>query len=138
MMNYNNNNIVLCGNSIEDLENGLVALKSALATGAVMGVGGSSIEEVEAGLDGLRQMVGEPACPYQYDCATCDECECNNWDDEDEDDEDYDPWADELDEIEDDDYEDEDEDEDEGDPDEELPEAVKAVLSAIIAGLIDL
>lgn len=128
MMNYNNN-IVLCGNSIEDLENGLVALKSALATGAVMGIGGSSIEEVEAGLDGLRQMVGEPACPYQYDCATCDECECD-------DDEDYDPWADELDETEDDDYEDE--DEDEGDPDEELPEAVKAVLSAIITGLIDL
>ena len=109
MMNYNNNNIVLCGNSIEDLENGLVALKSALATGAVMGVGGSSIEEVKAGLDGLRQMVGSSECPYHYDCATCDECECNNWDDEDE-----------------------------GDPDEELPEAVKAVLSAIIAGLIDL
>lgn len=131
MMNYNNNNIVLCGNSIEDLENGLVALKSALATGAVMGVGGSSVAEVEAGLDGLRQMVGADSCecPYNYDCATCDYCE---------DDEDYDPWADELDEIEDDDYEDEDEDEDEGDPDEELPEAVKAVLSAIIAGLIDL
>lgn len=133
MMNYNNNNIVLCGNSIEDLENGLVALKSALATGAVMGVGGSSVAEVEAGLDGLRQMVGADSCecPYQYDCATCDECEC-------EDDEDYDPWADELDEIEDDDYEDEDEDEDEDDPDEELPEALRAVLSAIIAGLIDL
>ena len=133
MMNYNNNNIVLCGNSIEDLENGLVALKSALATGAVMGVGGSSVAEVEAGLDGLRQMVGADSCecPYNYDCATCDYCER-------EDDEDYDPWADELDEIEDDDYEDEDEDEDEGDPDEELPEAVKAVLSAIIAGLIDL
>lgn len=130
MMNYNNNNIVLCGNSIEDLENGLIALKSALATGAVMGVGGSSVAEVEAGLDGLRQMVGAPECPYHYDCATCDECE-------DEDDEDYDPWADELDEIEDDeDYEDE--DEDEGDPAEELPEAVRAVLSAIIAGLIDL
>ena len=137
MMNYNNNNIVLCGNSIEDLENGLVALKSALATGAVMGVGGSSVAEVEAGLDGLRQMVGADSCecPYHYDCAICDECECEDWDEEDEDDEDYDPWADELDEIEDDeDYE----DEDEGEPAEELPEAVKAVLSAIIAGLIDL
>lgn len=135
MMNYNNNNIVLCGNSIEDLENGLVALKSALATGAVMGVGGSSVAEVEAGLDGLCQMVGADSCecPYNYDCATCDYCEC-----EDEDDDDYDPWADELDEIEDDDYEDEDEDEDEDDPDEELPEALRAVLSAIIAGLIDL
>lgn len=133
MMNYNNNNIVLCGNSIEDLENGLIALKSALATGAVMGVGGSSVAEVEAGLDGLRQMVGADSCecPYQYDCATCDHCEC-------EDEDDYDPWADELDEIEDDDYEDEDEEEDEEDSDEELPEAVKAVLSAIIAGLIDL
>jgi len=133
MMNYNNNNIVLCGNSIEDLENGLVALKSALATGAVMGVGGSSVAEVEAGLDGLRQMVGADACecPYNYDCATCDECECEDWDEDD-----YDPWADELDHAYDD--EDEDEDEDEDDPDEELPEAVKAVLSAIIAGLIDL
>lgn len=130
MMNYNNNNIVLCGSSIEDLENGLIALRSALATGAVMGVGGSSIEEVEAGLDGLRQMIGEDCeCPYNYDCATCDYCEC-----EDEED-DYDPWVEELDDP---DW-DEDEDEDEGeDPDpDDLPEPLKAVLSAILAALAD-
>lgn len=130
MMNYNNNNIVLCGSSLEDLENGMIALRSALASGAVMGVGGSSLEEVERGLDGLREMVGAPHdCPCNYDCATCDYCEC-----EDEDEDEDDPyWGDE------DDWDEDEEDEDEDDdldPDD-LPEPVKAVLSAILAALAD-
>lgn len=45
-----NNVMVVCGNSIEDLENGVEALKNALAGGACCGIGGSSIEEIEQGL----------------------------------------------------------------------------------------
>ena len=45
-----NNVMVVCGNSIEDLENGVEALKNALAGGAYCGIGGASIEEIEQGL----------------------------------------------------------------------------------------
>lgn len=54
-----NNVMVVCGNSIEDLENGVEALKNALAGGACCGIGGSSIEEIEQGLKIARSYFEE-------------------------------------------------------------------------------
>ena len=54
-----NNVMVVCGNSIEDLENGVKALKNALAGGACCGIGGSSIEEIEQGLKIARSYFEE-------------------------------------------------------------------------------
>lgn len=51
------NCIVLCGNSIEDILNGLEAMNAAIKTGAKMGVGGSSPAEVVAAVEGLLGVV---------------------------------------------------------------------------------
>jgi hypothetical protein len=51
--------MVICGNSIEELEEGLDTLKQTLRAGARCGVGGSSLEDVERGLATLENMV----CP---------------------------------------------------------------------------
>lgn len=48
---------VLCGNDIEDLEQGLIAMRQAVAAGAPMGVGGSTMEEVEQGMECLRNLI---------------------------------------------------------------------------------
>lgn len=52
-----NGMMVICGNSIEELERGLAALKASLATGKIAGIGGTSIEELEQGMGLLTQMV---------------------------------------------------------------------------------
>lgn len=51
--------MVICGNSVEELEEGLDALKQTLRAGATCGVGGSSLEDVEMGLAMLKDMT----CP---------------------------------------------------------------------------
>lgn len=48
--------VVFCGNSIEELEEGLDTLKQTLRAGARCGVGGSSLEDVEKGLVMLKDM----------------------------------------------------------------------------------
>ena len=81
MMKY-----VVCGNSVEDVEAGVQAMKVAIASGASCGVGGSSVAEVEKNLEAMKQMVGgiaptpknclHPSC----DCP-CPYCECEDEDD---------------------------------------------------------
>lgn len=51
--------MVICGNSVAELENDLEALKQTLRTGATCGVGGSSLEDVEMELAMLKDMI----CP---------------------------------------------------------------------------
>lgn len=51
--------MVICGNSVEELENGLEALKQTLRAGATCGVGGSSLEDVEKGMALMKKMMNE-------------------------------------------------------------------------------
>lgn len=51
--------MVICGNSIEELEEGLDTLKQTLRAGACCGVGGSSLSEVEKGLTLMKKMMNE-------------------------------------------------------------------------------
>lgn len=50
---------VICGNSIEELERDLETMKMAVAFGKTCGIGGSSIEEVELGMEMVRGFVEE-------------------------------------------------------------------------------
>ena len=82
------NVMVVCGNSIEDLENGVQAMKQALAAGAACGIGGTSLEEVEAGLRMARALTGAtPNRPHKCNCdcgGVCEECECEDLEEEEE------------------------------------------------------
>ena len=74
MMKY-----VVYGNSVEDVQNGVEAMKLAIASGAICGVGGSTVEEVEKNLEAMKQMVGGIA-PSSCGCS-CPYRECEDEDD---------------------------------------------------------
>ena len=63
----------VCGNSVEELEQSLQAMKMAMATGATMGCGGSSIAEVERG---VAMMGGHVPCGCDCNCEVEDEDVC--------------------------------------------------------------
>ena len=42
--------MMVCGNSVEELEQSVAAMKMAMATGATMGCGGSTLAEIEKGV----------------------------------------------------------------------------------------
>lgn len=63
----------VCGNSVEELEQSLQAMKMAMATGATMGCGGSSIAEVERG---VAMMGGHVPCGCGGNCEVDDEDVC--------------------------------------------------------------
>ena len=57
--------MMVCGNSIEELENDLAMLKMAVASGAMMGCGGATLADVEKGvamLGGNLPTATEPTC----------------------------------------------------------------------------
>ena len=70
--------IIICGKTIEEVERDLEMAKAAIATGAPIGVGGATIEDVEQALCGLRSAVGESNLPISnpnYDPRwSCPEC----------------------------------------------------------------
>ena len=94
--------IIICGNSIAEVERDLEAAKAALATGAPMAIGGATMADVEQALLGLRNVVGitnpnydpediEPWDDDEDECCGCDcdcccgcSCECEDEEDEDE------------------------------------------------------
>lgn len=81
------NVMVVCGNSIEDLENGVQAMKQALAAGAACGIGGTSLEEVEAGLKMAKALTGAtPSRPHKCNCDCGGVCECEDLEEEEEED----------------------------------------------------
>lgn len=79
MQNY----IVIGGHSIEELEMNLAMAKKAIAMGVPCGIGGSSIEDVEQGMNLMRSMMGDNAPisnpnyvpPHNCGCS-CDYCNC--------------------------------------------------------------
>lgn len=80
--------LVICGNSVAELEKELEMLKMAVSTGAMMGCGGSTIGGVEQALKALTSAVGVDTpptasqCNCECDCRCCG-CNCEE-DDEDE------------------------------------------------------
>ena len=80
--------LVICGNSVAELEQELKMLKMAVSTGATMGCGGSTIGGVEQALKALTSAMGVDTppivsqCNCECDCCCCD-CNCEE-DDEDE------------------------------------------------------
>lgn len=50
---------VICGNSIEELERDLEAMKMVVASGKICGIGGSSIEEVEQAMEMMEDFLEE-------------------------------------------------------------------------------
>ena len=86
--------IIICGNSIEEIEQNLEMVKMAMASGAPCGVGGATMADVEKALRmmehmGLPSAISNPnyvpdvpeCCPncgsvvdYDPDTDTCDDC----------------------------------------------------------------
>lgn len=50
---------VICGDSIEELERDLEAMKMVVASGKTCGIGGSSIEEVEQAMEMMEGFLEE-------------------------------------------------------------------------------
>lgn len=77
--------MVICGNSVAELEKELEMLKLAISTGAMMGCGGATLGETEKALSALKSAVGDVPpiiedCGCNCECCGCCDCE----DDEDE------------------------------------------------------
>lgn len=62
--------MVITGNSIAELEANLSAMKAAMNSGATMCVGGTSLADVEKGLDTLSETVGYES-PAKCGCGCC-------------------------------------------------------------------
>ena len=70
--------MMVCGNSVEELENELAMLKMAVATGATMGCGGATLADVEKGvamMGGVLPTATEPTC-----CGCSCSCEVEDED----------------------------------------------------------
>ena len=106
--------IIICGKTIAEVERDLEMAKAAIATGAPMGVGGTTIEDVEQALRGLRSALGEnnppisnpnydprwscPECGAEYpvyDGECCDDCGYG-YEDEEEDSDEEDQYVEDL------------------------------------------
>ena len=70
--------LVICGNSVAELEKELEMLKVAVSTGAMMGCGGSTISGVEQALKALTSaMGGVPSTADECNCISCGgNCDC--------------------------------------------------------------
>ena len=76
--------LVICGNSVAELEQELKMLKMAVSTGAMMGCGGSTIGNVEQALKALTSAVGgtSPIVEDKCNCDCCCGCNCDCEDEE--------------------------------------------------------
>lgn len=77
--------LVICGNSVAELEQELKMLKMAVSTGAMMGCGGNTIGGVEQALKALTSAVGgtSPVVEDKCNCDCCCGCDCEDeYDDE--------------------------------------------------------
>ena len=66
-----NGMMMVCGNSIEGIKNGVEAMEMAMRSGAVMGVGGGSLADIKHGMAMMEQMMGGGSC--SCGCPCCDD-----------------------------------------------------------------
>lgn len=72
-----NATMMITGNSIAELRSNLDALEAAINSGARMGVGGNSLEDVKAGYHALCDTVGYGYGEPIVECEEVEEdCEC--------------------------------------------------------------
>jgi hypothetical protein len=71
--------MMVCGNSIEELEQDLAMLKMAVASGAMMGCGGATLADVEKG---VAMLGGNLPSEHTAHCCGCG-CGCCHDEDED-------------------------------------------------------
>ena len=84
--------IVICGNSIAEVERDLELAKRAMASGMPCGVGGATIADAEKGLEMMRSMCGVDIAPISNpnyvapkSCScNCGYCDCEDEEKEDE------------------------------------------------------
>lgn len=71
--------LVICDNSVAELEQELKMLKMAVSTGATMGRGGGTIGDVEQALKALTSAVGgtSPVVEDKCNCGCCCDCNCD-------------------------------------------------------------
>ena len=74
--------IIICGQTIAEVERDLEMAKRAIATGAPMGIGGATMADVEKAMRGLLSAVGESNPPisnpnYTAPCGRCCDCDCD-------------------------------------------------------------
>lgn len=79
--------IIICGATIAEVERDLEMTKRAIATGAKVGIGGATLEDVEKAMSMLKgecDMVDPISNPNYIDPDPIDECEdtCSDWDGE--------------------------------------------------------
>ena len=79
--------IIICGATIAEVERDLEMAKRAIATGAKVGIGGATIEDVEKAMSMLKgecDVVDPISNPNYIDPAPIDECEdtCPDWEGE--------------------------------------------------------
>ena len=66
-----NGMMMVCGNSIEDIKNGVKAMEMAINSGAMMGVGGMSFADIQRGMAMMEKMMGGGSC--SCGCPCCDD-----------------------------------------------------------------
>lgn len=86
--------IVICGNSIAEVERDLELAKRAMASGMPCGVGGATIGDAEKGLEMMRSMCGVDTAPisnpnYVAPKSCGCNCGCCDYEDEEKEDEWY-------------------------------------------------
>lgn len=95
--------IIICGETIAEVERDLEMAKQAIASGMPYGVGGATIEDAEKGLEMMRSMVGGAVAPISNPnytapkpcCCGCN-CECEDEEDEEEDSDEEDQYIEDL------------------------------------------
>lgn len=72
------NTIVITGKTIAELEEGLAQVKKLMGMGVTCAVGGTSVADVEKGLEMVN-----PKAPTETPCC-CNNCCCDEYEDEDD------------------------------------------------------
>lgn len=69
--------IIICGNSVAEVERDLEMMKLAIASGKPIGIGGATPSEVEKALATLKQYMGGAVAPTTNPCGGTCGCQCN-------------------------------------------------------------
>lgn len=81
--------IIICGNSVAEVEKDLEMMKLAIASGKPIGIGGATPSEVEKALATLKQYMDGAVAPTTSPCGGTCGCQCNGCMTDEEDEDDY-------------------------------------------------
>ena len=81
--------IIICGNSVAEVEKDLEMMKLAIASGKPIGIGGATPSEVEKALATLKQYMDGAVAPTTNPCGGTCGCQCNGCMTDEDDEDDY-------------------------------------------------